>query len=189
MPRKSPSQPRPGRLVVLNGRAPEAGRDGVVWLVGAGPGDPELLTVKALNLLNSADVVVHDRLTPPPILALANGEPCAMKLFMSAPFMIVGLLPARCRIQPIIATVVLLPLVPATAIVLFVAMIAASRSERCTAGMLRSCAATMSGFDSSIAVETQTTSVATVTPEPSCGTTAHPSVSSDRWIKAVSPLA
>ena len=37
-----------------------------------------------------------------------------MKFFMSAPFMIVGLLPARCRIQPIMPTVVDLPLVPAT---------------------------------------------------------------------------
>jgi uroporphyrin-III C-methyltransferase len=61
-----------GRLVVLNGRATAA--DGVVWLVGAGPGDPELLTLKALRLLQSADVVVHDRLTPQPVLHLAHPD-------------------------------------------------------------------------------------------------------------------
>jgi uroporphyrin-III C-methyltransferase len=44
---------------------------GTVHLVGAGPGDPELLTVKAHRLLAQTDVVLHDDLVPAPILALA----------------------------------------------------------------------------------------------------------------------
>jgi uroporphyrin-III C-methyltransferase len=47
---------------------------GKVFLVGAGPGDPELLTVKAARLISGADVIVHDGLVDDAILALANPE-------------------------------------------------------------------------------------------------------------------
>jgi uroporphyrin-III C-methyltransferase/precorrin-2 dehydrogenase/sirohydrochlorin ferrochelatase len=47
---------------------------GHVDLVGAGPGDPELLTLKARNALDKADVVIHDRLVTDEILELARRE-------------------------------------------------------------------------------------------------------------------
>jgi uroporphyrin-III C-methyltransferase len=46
---------------------PTRARDGTVYLVGSGPGDPELLTLKARRLLESADRVLHDRLSGPDV--------------------------------------------------------------------------------------------------------------------------
>ncbi len=45
---------------------------GTVYLAGAGPGDPELLTVRALRLLESADMVLHDDLVPEAVLGLIH---------------------------------------------------------------------------------------------------------------------
>ncbi|WP_414693372.1 uroporphyrinogen-III C-methyltransferase [Phenylobacterium sp.] len=70
MPHRQDRSKRADRLVVLGGGAQRA-RPGSVWLVGAGPGDPELLTLKALKALERADVVVHDGLVSDEILALA----------------------------------------------------------------------------------------------------------------------
>ena len=47
---------------------------GKVYLVGAGPGDAELITLKALRLLRRADVVMHDRLIPHSLLNEARGD-------------------------------------------------------------------------------------------------------------------
>lgn len=47
---------------------------GKVYLVGAGPGDPELLTLKAARVLSKAEVVLYDRLVGEGVLALVNPE-------------------------------------------------------------------------------------------------------------------
>jgi uroporphyrin-III C-methyltransferase/precorrin-2 dehydrogenase/sirohydrochlorin ferrochelatase len=47
---------------------------GEAWIVGAGPGDPELLTLKAARVLRSAEVIVHDRLVTPAVLEMARKD-------------------------------------------------------------------------------------------------------------------
>jgi uroporphyrinogen III methyltransferase / synthase len=49
-------------------------RPGVVYLVGAGPGDPGLMTARSLELIASADAIFHDRLIPPRALAGARED-------------------------------------------------------------------------------------------------------------------
>jgi uroporphyrin-III C-methyltransferase/precorrin-2 dehydrogenase/sirohydrochlorin ferrochelatase len=60
------------RLLATTSTAPRA--SGEVTLVGAGPGDPELLTLKALRALQDADVILHDRLVPAAVLDLARRD-------------------------------------------------------------------------------------------------------------------
>lgn len=63
---------------------------GKVWLVGAGPGDPELITRKGLRLIRSAEVIVFDRLIPLELLDEARPD---------ATFVNVGKAPARQRLS------------------------------------------------------------------------------------------
>jgi uroporphyrinogen III methyltransferase / synthase len=49
-------------------------RPGIVYLVGAGPGDPGLLTARAVQLLREADVVLHDRLIPAEALDVVRDD-------------------------------------------------------------------------------------------------------------------
>jgi uroporphyrin-III C-methyltransferase len=85
---------RPDRIEAF---PPEAGPDAsdsaeTVHLVGAGPGDPDLLTVKALRLIQTADVILHDDLVPQAILDCASpsaevlnvGKRCGFKTITQA---------------------------------------------------------------------------------------------------------
>jgi uroporphyrin-III C-methyltransferase/precorrin-2 dehydrogenase/sirohydrochlorin ferrochelatase len=68
-------------------RSRKGAQAGTVYLVGAGPGDPDLLTVKAVRLIESADVILHDDLVSAGVLALGAqaermsvGKRCGVKL-------------------------------------------------------------------------------------------------------------
>ncbi len=65
---------RPALDDLLNTHLKNEAREGHVAFVGAGPGDPELLTLKARKALDEADVVIYDRLISPEILELARRE-------------------------------------------------------------------------------------------------------------------
>jgi uroporphyrin-III C-methyltransferase / precorrin-2 dehydrogenase / sirohydrochlorin ferrochelatase len=62
------------RRELKRSRRAESSGVGEVYLIGAGPGDPDLLTLKAARLLQQADVILYDRLVPEAILARARRD-------------------------------------------------------------------------------------------------------------------
>lgn len=69
------AEARRAMVRMLNQAAdPATSEPGIVHIVGAGPGDPELLTLKALRVLQDADVIIHDRLVSDAVLDRARRD-------------------------------------------------------------------------------------------------------------------
>lgn len=61
-------------LEAMSGESAVADPQGEAWLVGAGPGDPGLLTLRALQVMQAADVILHDRLVSDEVMSLARRD-------------------------------------------------------------------------------------------------------------------
>jgi uroporphyrin-III C-methyltransferase / precorrin-2 dehydrogenase / sirohydrochlorin ferrochelatase len=77
---ESASCPSRQMATAQNRREDSPAKRGRVFLVGAGPGDPDLLTVKAMRLIQSADVILHDDLVPQTVLDLAASSAEVVKV-------------------------------------------------------------------------------------------------------------
>ncbi|MVS98636.1 siroheme synthase CysG [Devosia marina] len=59
---------------LLSAHAADRSGQGIVWLIGAGPGAEDLLTLRAQRLLQQADVIVHDQLVPAPVVEMGRRD-------------------------------------------------------------------------------------------------------------------